>query len=116
MSGRALRAILLDKSLNWEKDQALGKSLTHLAECEGGCNPEQTRACRAHSYQTQRKAPQPGLVWEGKGILVTLLKDSIFLPPKIVIVAVKKEKTYHLKGYIRKLQPGLKQTKASTGL
>ena len=90
--------------------------MTHLEGCEGGCTQEQTRACKAHSYQTQRKASQPGLVWEGKGILVTILEDNFFLPPKTVTVADKKEKAYHLKGYVGKLQPGLMQTKASTGL
>ena len=55
--------------------------MTHLEGYEGGCTQEQTRACKAHSYQTQRKASQPGLVWEGKGILVTILKDNFFLPP-----------------------------------
>lgn len=67
--------------VNWEKDWGSDKILTHLEECEGDCNQEQTRACKAHSYQIQRKASQPGLVWEGKGTLVIWLKDNLFTPP-----------------------------------
>lgn len=98
------------------KDWDLNKILTHLEECKEGCNQEQTRACKAHSYQIQRKASQPGLVWEGKGTLVTLIKDNLFSPPINFTVADRKRKVYHLKGYRRKLHPGLMYPEASTGL
>lgn len=112
--------------VNWEKDWGSDKILTHLEECEGDCNQEQTRACKAHSYQIQRKASQPGLVWEGKGTLVIWLKDNLVTPPTPqrrpinIIVAERKEngkeEAYHLKGWRRRLYPDLMQPEAPTGL
>lgn len=92
LSVRQSFRVLLPDRIHSVKHTDLNKILTHLEECEVGCNQEQTRACKDHSYQIQRKASQPGLVWEGKGTLVILLKDNLFSPPINFTVAERKIK------------------------